>query len=136
MRIVLDTNCLLVVLPVNSPYRCLWNAFRQQKFSLCYTTEMLQEYEELLSRFYPPDIVFLTIEMLLKSPNIIQTIPYYKWNFISTDPDDNKFVDCALNASADYIVTNDKHFNVLKDVDFPKINVIDIDAFKTIISVI
>ena len=136
MRIVLDTNCLLVVLPVSSPYRCLWDAFRQGKFTLCYTTEMLQEYEELLLRFYSLEIVSLTVEMLLKSPNIIQTIPYYKWNFISVDPDDNKFVDCALNAGADYIVTNDKHFNVLKKVEFPKINVINIDAFKTIISIL
>ena len=136
MRIVLDTNCLLVVLPVNSPYRCLWDAFRQGKFTLCYTTEMLQEYEELLLRFYSLEIVSLTVEMLLKSPNIIQTIPYYKWNFISVDPDDNKFVDCALNAGADYIVTNDKHFNVLKKVDFPKINLINIDTFKTIISIL
>ena len=136
MRIVLDTNCLLVALPVSSPYRCLWNAFRQGKFTLCYTTEMLQEYEELLLRFYSHEIVFLTVEMLLKSPNIIQTIPYYKWNFISVDPDDNKFVDCALNAGADYIVTNDKHFNVLKKVEFPKINVINIDTFKTIISIL
>ena len=136
MRIVLDTNCLLVVLPVSSPYRCLWDAFRQGKFTLCYTTEMLQEYEELLLRFYSLEIVSLTVEMLLKSPNIIQTIPYYKWNFISVDPDDNKFVDCALNAGADFIVTNDKHFNVLKKVEFPKINVINIDTFKTIISIL
>ena len=134
MKIVLDTNCLLVVLPVGSPYRCLWNAFRQRKFTLCYSTEMLQEYEELLLRFYSFDVTFLTLEMLLKSPNIIQTIPYYKWNLISADPDDNKFVDCALNAGADYIVTNDKHLNVLKNIDFPKMNVINIDAFKEIIS--
>ena len=94
---------------------------------------MLQEYEELLSRFYPLEVVFLTVEILLKSPNIIQTIPYYKWNLIYTDPDDNKFVDCALNSGAEYIVTNDKHFNVLKQVEFPKINIIDIDTFKKII---
>jgi hypothetical protein len=43
-------------------------------------------------------------------------------------------VDCALNAGADFIVTNDKHFNVLKSIDFPKINVADIDTFKKIIS--
>ena len=134
MRIVLDTNCLLVVLPASSPYRCIWDAFRQGRFALCYTTEMLQEYEELLSRFYPHEVVFLTVEMLLKSPNVIQTIPYYKWSFISVDPDDNNFVDCALNAGADYIVTNDKHFNVLETVEFPKINIINIDTFKKIIS--
>jgi predicted nucleic acid-binding protein len=60
-------------------------------------------------------------------------MPYFKWNLISDDPDDNKFVDCAINAGADYIVTNDKHFNILKDIDFPKINIIDIDTFKKII---
>jgi putative PIN family toxin of toxin-antitoxin system len=133
MKIVLDTNCLLVVLPQNSTYRCLWDAFRRGRITLCYSTEILHEYEELLYRFYLPEVVSLTIEMLLKSPNIIQTIPYYKWNLITADPDDNKFVDCALNAGADCIVTNDRHFNILKKIDFPKINIIDIDTFKNMI---
>ena len=91
---------------------------------------MLQEYEELLLRYYPADFTSLTIEMLLKSPNIFQVIPFYKWNLIIADPDDNKFVDCALNADADYIVTNDKHFNVLTDINFPFVKVIDIETFK------
>jgi putative PIN family toxin of toxin-antitoxin system len=132
MKVVLDTNCLLMVLPQNSEYRFLWDMFRQGKYSLCYSTEMLQEYEELLFRFYSPNFTRLTIDMLLKLPNVIQTIPYYKWNLISADPDDNKFVDCALNAGADLIVTNDKHFNILKGIDFHKINVVNIDAFKKI----
>jgi predicted nucleic acid-binding protein len=89
MKVVLDTNCLLVVLPRNSPYRCLWEAFRQRKFVLCYSTEILHEYEELLFRFYAPDVTLLTVELLLKSPNTIQTIPYYKWDLLSVDPDDN-----------------------------------------------
>jgi len=133
MKIVFDTNCLLRILPKKSNYRCLWDAFRRGRFTLCYSTEMLQEYEELLLRFYSPNFACHTVEMLLKLPNIIQAIPYYKWNVISADPDDNKFVDCALNAGADFIVTNDKHFNVLKYIDFPKIHVIDIDYFKGMI---
>ena len=133
MKIVLDTNCLLVALPKKSHYRCLWEAFKQRKYTLCYSTEMLQEYEELLLRFYSPEITSDTLEILLKSPNIIQSIPYYNWNLISADLDDNKFVDCALNAGADYIVTNDKHFNVLKTIPFPPIKVIDIDTFKNML---
>ncbi|MDB4922113.1 MAG: hypothetical protein JWQ54_4096 [Mucilaginibacter sp.] len=35
--------------------------------------------------------------------------------------------------SADYLVTNDKHFNPLKTIDFPKINIVTIDGFKNII---
>ncbi|MDR1951266.1 MAG: PIN domain-containing protein, partial [Bacteroidales bacterium] len=67
---------------------------------------------------------------IINSPHTSQINPRYKWNLITVDTDDNKFVDCALNAGADYIVTNDRHFNVLKDIEFPKINVIDIDTFK------
>ena len=134
MKVVLDTNCLLLALSPNTPYRCLWDAFRRKEFVLCYSTEILQEYEELLLRFYSTTTAYLTLETLLKSPNVVQTIPYYKWNLISADWDDNKFVDCALNAGADLIVTNDKHFNILKNIDFPKIKIIDIESFKKIIS--
>jgi len=133
MRIVLDTNCLLVALLKQSHHRWLWDGFRQGKFTLCYSTEILQEYEEILTRFYSQEFADFAVETLLSSPNIIQTIPYYRWNLITADPDDNKFVDCALNVNADYVVTNDKHFNVLKDIDFPKIEVIDIETFKKII---
>ena len=118
------------ILPKNSIYRCLWDAFLRGDFDLCYTTDILAEYEEILSRFYSPKTAEFMVGVLLKSQNIIQITPYFKWNLIVTDPDDNKFVDCALNAGADYIVTNDNHFSILKNYDFPKINIIDIDAFK------
>jgi len=133
MKIVFDTNCLIMILPKKSPYHSLWEVFRGGRITFCYTTEILQEYEELLLRFYSYNYAQLTIEMLLKSPNVIQVIPYYKWNLISADPDDNKFVDCALNAGADYIVTNDHHFNVLKTLGFPPIKVINIETFKSIL---
>lgn len=57
----------------------------------------------------------------------------YFWNLISADPEDNKFADCALAGNADYLVTNDSHFNVLKQLPFPRINVINIDEFLEII---
>jgi predicted nucleic acid-binding protein len=42
-------------------------------------------------------------------------------------------VDCAIAGRADYIVTIDKHFNTLKQIDFPKVNVISIDEFIKIL---
>jgi predicted nucleic acid-binding protein len=59
--------------------------------------------------------------------------PWYKWNLIAADHDDNKFADCALNAGADYIVTNDHHFNVLKTLGFPPVTVVNIETFKDIL---
>ncbi|MDR1808810.1 MAG: putative toxin-antitoxin system toxin component, PIN family [Prevotella sp.] len=133
MRIVLDTNCLLPAIFSRSIYRWLWEAFRRRDFTLCYSNEILAEYEELFSQFYPPEITHNAMFLLLQSPNVERITTFYNWYLISADPDDNKFVDCALNAGVDFIVTNDKHFNVLKDIPFPKIEVIDIERFKEII---
>jgi putative PIN family toxin of toxin-antitoxin system len=128
--VVLDTNCLLVALPVKSPYYWLWQAFRSKKITLCYTNDILQEYQEVLSRVYPSVFVSDVINELLYSKNARQTNSFFRWNLIVADPDDNKFVDCALSAGAEYIITHDKHFNVLKDIPFPKIEVVDMAAFK------
>ena len=56
-------------------------------------------------------------------------IAYYHFGLIEADADDNKFVDCAIAADAEYIVTNDTHFNILKHIDWPKLNVIAIKEF-------
>ena len=45
------------------------------------------------------------------------------------DKDDDKFVDCAITANADYIVTEDSHFDHLKQIPFPKLNVLTLDEF-------
>ena len=57
----------------------------------------------------------------------------FEWNAIDADPDDNKFFDCAVAAGAHYIVTEDKHFNVLEKIQFPKVAKIGIANFKDII---
>jgi len=133
MKFVVDTNCLLRILPQNSKYRCIWNAFLRGEFELCYTTEMLQEYEEVLSRFYSPVFAKFAIDAILNAPNTEQITIYYRWLLITADVDDNKFVDCAVSSNADYIVTNDKHFNTLRDIDFPPVKVINIITFKSVL---
>ena len=133
MKIVLDTNCLLPAIFDNSPYIWLWEAFCKDEFSLCCSTEMLEEYEELLASFYSIEISESVINTITNASNFIPVVPYFKWNLIVADPEDNKFADCALNAGADYIVTNDKHFNILKGMNFPYVKVVDIETFKKII---
>ena len=48
-RVILDTNCLLVSLPKISPYRNVWDSFLAGGFVLCVSTEILNEYHELIS---------------------------------------------------------------------------------------
>jgi len=58
---------------------------------------------------------------------------FFKWQIIQEDGDDNKFVDCALNGGADYLVTDDKHYNILKKLGFPPIKVLKTVEFLELI---
>lgn len=69
------------------------------------------------------------MEILLESPQVIYQQIYYSWNAIKTDPDDNKFFDIAIAGNVDYLVTNDAHFNILKQLEFPTVKIINADEF-------
>ena len=62
-------------------------------------------------------------------PFVIKTEIFYQFHLISQDEDDNKFVDCAIAANADYLVSNDKHFQALKTVEFPKVKIFTLSEF-------
>ena len=50
-------------------------------------------------------------------------------NLIQADKDDNKFVDCAIVAGAEYIVSEDAHFRVLDTIPFPSVSVKRLEEF-------
>jgi putative PIN family toxin of toxin-antitoxin system len=103
--------------------------FFEERFELSVTNDILMEYEEVVGRKFNQELAREFIGNLYRSLSLIKISPPYRHRLIPADPDDNKFVDCYLWANADYLVTNDKHFAPLKSLDYPKINVIDIDGF-------
>lgn len=136
MKIVLDSNALLVSIPKNSPYRPIFDSFLTEKFSLCLSNEVLSEYIEVISRYANEKVAINIGELLASKSNCIKSEIYYRWNLIIVDKDDNKFVDLAIASDADYIVTNDSHFNSLKEVFFPKVKVITIEDFLQVVKTI
>lgn len=134
LRFVIDTNVLLVSISIRSPYHWLFQGLIKQEFEIAFTTEMLAEYEEIISVKYSPTVAKNIVRTLLLLPNAIRTVVYYNWNLIPTDADDNKFADCAVAANSDAIVTHDRHFNILKEISFPKLNVITIDELKLLLN--
>lgn len=132
MKVVLDTNILLVSISPRSTYHWVFQKFINEEFILCVTTDILQEYEEIIGNHMGQEVANTVLQLIENSINVEYITKYFRWNLINVDPDDNKFVDCAISSNAKFIVTNDKHFNVLKNVDFPKIEVVDIDKFKEI----
>ncbi|MBR1402009.1 MAG: putative toxin-antitoxin system toxin component, PIN family [Prevotella sp.] len=133
MKIVLDTNCLVNVIMPGSFNNEVWKAFRANKYVLCVTNEILFEYHEILTKRYNNIIANTVLKELIETPNVERVNPTFRFNLITADPDDNKFVDCAIIAGASYIVSNDRHFDELDNYDFPKVDVRTLDEFLHIV---
>ena len=127
--VVLDTNCLVQMLSVRSPYRPGWQAFRDGKYLLCVSNEILDEYEEIIERVANSVVAHNIVNAIVRSPYTRFFTPHFRFRLIEQDPDDNKFVDCAIIAGADYIVSEDSHFRVLNSISFPRVNVMNLETF-------
>ena len=128
-RIVLDTNCLLPSISRRSRYYPVWERFICGEYDLCVTTEILAEYEEIVGRMTSPVVARLVVEAILRAPNTLRIEASFRFGLITEDPDDNKFVDCAIVANAECVVTNDSHFDVLATIPFPRVKVVDLGTF-------
>jgi len=127
--VVIDTNCLLQIIARKSPYRPIWDAFLAGKYQLCVSNEILDEYQEVLSKQVTSSIAENVALLILNKKNVLLVDPHFHMELITADPDDNKFVDCAFAAGADYLVSEDSHFKVLHDIAFPQLNLVTLDEF-------
>ncbi len=131
--IVLDTNCLLQALPSNSPFHKIWTEVLEGRICLCANTDILEEYEEILAIKTTPEIARNIVEAIANLSTTVFQNTYVHFELLPADSDDNKFVDCAVASDAEYIVTNDKHFNPLKEIPWPKVEIIKIAEFIKLI---
>ena len=99
------------------------------KICLCVNTEILNEYEEILAEKTTKEIAKGIVEAIARLSTTVYQDVYIHFGLITQDADDNKFVDCAVAADAEYIVSNDKHFNILKEIEWPKVIVLKIQEF-------
>jgi putative PIN family toxin of toxin-antitoxin system len=133
VTVLIDTNVMMVALSVRSNLHWLYKRFINGDFSLVISNEILLEYEEQISYRYDESAVVEFLLIISEASNVIHQEPFYKWNLIASDPDDNKFVDCAVSSAADYLITHDKHFDVLRQIDFPAVNVVNAFEFENIL---
>lgn len=129
MNIVLDTNCLIMAISAQNEYYQVWQDFLDGKYVLCITNDIIEEYSEVIARNISPLVSEFIITAILNRKNIKLISPSYAFHLIDADEDDNKFVDCAIIGNAKYIVKQDHHFNILKQISFPKVDIITLKAF-------
>ena len=118
MTVVLDTNVVLQARAAGHPYHVILEAWLAGRFALAVSTAMLLEYEEVLTaraggarwRQFAA-----TLEAVAGwQDNVRRVETTFRFHLIAADPDDDKFADCAVAAEAEWIVTEDAHFEVLQ----------------------
>lgn len=128
-KIVLDTNCLIMAISAKTHYHKVWKSFISGNFVLCVSNDILEEYEEVIARNINSKVAGMVIYTILTRNNVEKLDPHFRFRLIQQDEDDNKFVDCAIVSNAKCIVSEDRHFDILKTIEFPKVEVMGIDEF-------
>lgn len=112
LRAVLDTNVLVsATLNRHSLPAMLVSAATARLFTICLSDAILKEYREVLTRTQfrlPPELVVRFLTDLTQAGQ--KVIPQETLS-VTRDPDDNKFLECAVEAGASYVITgNTRHF--------------------------
>jgi putative PIN family toxin of toxin-antitoxin system len=98
LRLVLDTNVFLVSILPHHKYWWVFEGIINQQYDLLVSNDILTEYLEKCIQKYGTSLANERLDFLLEFSNVELVSPSYRWNLIENDPDDNKFVDCAIAA--------------------------------------
>lgn len=117
MKIVVDTNVLISGVFFGGFPKKVLTSIVDKKFIACATVEIIEEYEEIVQEMIARRQGHINkniLAPLIKTMEIIEPISNVR---ISRDPDDDKFIGCAKDSGALYIVSGDKDLLVLRQYD-------------------
>jgi len=127
--LVVDTNVMVEAITSRGPYHKIFQSFFDNVHVLVVSNEIILEYLEVMGRVYSENTVKEISIFFELTPTILRIDPHYRFGLIESDPDDNKFVDCAICGNCDFLITSDQDFKVLKAIEFPRVNIISPDQF-------
>jgi putative PIN family toxin of toxin-antitoxin system len=122
LRIILDTNVFISGVFFSGPPNKILKLWREGKLGLVVSEDILDEYRrvgELLSEQFPGIDIRRLLDLVTAKAEL------FKAEILSTpvceDPDDDKFISCAITSRTKVIVSGDKH--LLKVANFQGIRV-------------
>jgi putative PIN family toxin of toxin-antitoxin system len=122
MLVVIDTNVMLSAFARQSPIAVLFRALAAGRLRLAVTAAIVLEYEEISARRGGAGFsarVMHWLSLVAAAHKTIELVqPSFQFHVVTSDPDDNKFTDCAIVADADFVITNDSDFAPLADAGY------------------
>ncbi len=117
MRIVVDTNVMISGVFFGGFPRKILNAIAENKLTACATAEIIDEYEEIIKEMINRKQGHLHHQLLAPLVQALEIVEPATTVTLCRDPDDNKFLGCAKDAKALYIVSGDKDLLVLEQFE-------------------
>ncbi|MFQ5779899.1 MAG: putative toxin-antitoxin system toxin component, PIN family [Nitrospiria bacterium] len=116
MRVVIDTNVFVSSFFGGKPRKII-DLWKTEQITLCLTKEILDEYVEVLQRMGLTDRAMLKelLSFLASGFNILYTGKTPTIRAVRNDPDDDKFIECAVALKAETIITGDKELKAVKE---------------------
>ena len=114
MRIVVDTNVLISGLFFGGFPRRILTSIINKQLTACATTEIINEYEEIVEEMIDRKQGHLNrtiLAPLIQTMEIIEPVSHIE---VCRDPDDDKFLECARDSHALYVVSGDKDLLVIE----------------------
>jgi len=128
VKVVLDTNVLISGIFFGGPPSLILEAWREGKFILVFSAEILAEYRQtasILAEDHPPIDLRFILAVIENEAEICEAPVLLSQ--ICIDPEDDKFLACALASGSPVVVSGDKH--LLKVSGFHGIQVMRPRAF-------
>lgn len=132
-HIVLDTNVLISAILFGGKPEIILEKVQNTELECYLSPEILSEFRGVLSRpkfKCDKEMIYFAEEQLKMSCTIV--FPKTKLNVIKDDPDDNRILECAIEAKANYIISGDPH--LLKLNRYKKIEIVNPANFLELLS--
>ena len=115
MRILIDTNILISGLYFHGLPKKLLREIDLEKFNLCVNQEIIAEYKEKIDNKFSKSKYILDKDLRQKIFSSFKSFESISNLKICRDPDDDKFINCAIDAKAIYIVSGDNDLLTIKN---------------------
>ncbi len=115
LRVVIDTNVFISSFFGGIP-REIINLWKEGEIVLCLSQSIVEEYIEVLNRLGLKDKneLFKLIKLFAEGYNSVFAANTPELNVVKNDPDDNKFIECAVELESKVIVSGDKHLREVR----------------------
>lgn len=114
MRVIVDTNVFVSGIYFSGPPYQILDAWRSGKIKLVISDTIFEEYKRIgrkLESYFPAIDFEPFLSLVLDESDIV--IDRGLEEQICSDPDDDKFISCALESGCKIIVTGDKQLKKL-----------------------